>query len=126
MDLYEEPINLYSHKNYSTVCGWGSVTKNDNEYTEFENAENAEDLHCMTLELHNKDFCRRVTPMGDYRRRLLCGLAAHQGQITTVVIITKYKYLTTYDTRHRKFVQRARVKLLWLVERNSLHAHTND
>ena len=88
-DLYTKPVNTRFIGSGGTVCGWGSVL-NDQVYDEtndcFEDGIYSESLHCAYVFIHSTNYCIAAIEKGDFRRKLLCGVANNPEQMTTLVI----------------------------------------
>ena len=69
------------------VCGWGSVKSDDQEESFLGNASSSKNLHCMYLSLASVNTCRPAIQTGDFRTKLICGVAENQEQATTWVIV---------------------------------------
>ena len=66
------------------VCGWGVEDNTPNDATEKLKIE--ENLHCTSVRLLNEKECINVIPLGDFRRKLFCGVTNHKEQAITLVI----------------------------------------
>ena len=89
LDLYTKPVNTRYIGSGATVCGWGSVLDNQ-VYDEtddcFEDGVYSENLHCAYVFIHSSHNCNAAIEKGDFRRKLLCGVANNPEQMTTLVI----------------------------------------
>ena len=86
LDLYPQTADARIHGNNATLCGWGTVKGNDQRNSSIENAEYSEDLHCLILNMCSIDFCRRNVRIGNFKTKLLCGMAKITKQTSTMVI----------------------------------------
>ena len=91
LELYQKKINVRSMRPESTLCGWGSVTKIEEEEDNIMNAEHSDYLHCMTVHLLAPKTCNSVTAHGNYRDSLLCGQGESPLQTISMVNMIHYK-----------------------------------
>ena len=84
LNLYKKRINLQQREESATVCGWG--TGDEYRYSSFGNVKYSANLHCTSILVYSEKTCVRVIPSGDYQRKLLCGQAKNQEEVTTLVI----------------------------------------
>ena len=87
MNLYEERFDLRRHGKDALVCGWGSVTQDDELNNSIGNAEYSENLHCLPLQISSRASCERFVKYGDFRITLTCAKAKFPGAMATLVII---------------------------------------
>ena len=93
MNLYQERINLLLHGRDAFVCGWGTVTKDDEINGSIGMAEYSENLHCLPLSVSNRPDCYRYIGLGDFKNQLSCAKAKFSGKKITLVITMKYSYI---------------------------------
>ena len=89
MSLYQERINLIRHGYDALVCGWGTVTNDDEKSGSIGTAEYSENLHCLPLLMGNRQSCYNNIGYGDFQRKLLCAKAKFSGKKITLVITMK-------------------------------------
>ena len=91
MPLYPIKIDLRSHGNSASICGWGSVKEDDVD--DVGDASFSDNLNCLNIQLANRLTCFSAIRFGDYSKVLICGRAKYPDQKTTLVITLKIMLL---------------------------------
>ena len=83
LHLRSTRVDLRRYGPKASVCGWAVSDPPIN--VEFEDANNLDNLHCITIRIYGKEPCERHIPYGDYKNKLYCGKADSAERETPLV-----------------------------------------
>ena len=83
--MYKGNYNLSGDED-SYVCGWGSIDEDDCVNSIGDHNISSNDLHCMQIQLKDKEFCTDLIGKGDFNKSQFCGLGKFPNQKIGLVI----------------------------------------
>ena len=78
-------MDLRQHKTHALVCGWGTVSQDDQFKDAIGEAQYSQNLHCMNINLLSPVRCGQTYLARDFKRKLICAQASIKHQKTTLV-----------------------------------------
>ena len=89
LPFYAKRINLPKIGTTALVCGCETVSLDDVLDEATGDAKYSQNLHCMNVELLNRQRCQKSLLLGDFQRKVICGETLGTYQKTTLVITSK-------------------------------------